>query len=234
MMSDIDDDFYLSMKPWSWVWTFSLDFAIWIKWWNTINNLPTKEIWRTGIDTQKIKEIISMRIIRTWWAIKKSNWNFEEKSDMYKLFKKKYGLSPQRALAFLVMYIWKDLKVDEIKAISLIWARQKKLNLIWSKQINFDYTELFKNVWFKETSNPNWLSLGNPKETFYDTLETSPEDLKWLRAYETSWLDKIINAFKNLRDIVDPNKKCPLEICADETKEEIEKAMNTFRKIHNK
>ena len=234
MIADIDDDFYLSMKPGNGVGTFALDFAIGLKGRDFAQNVPSKEIWRTGIDTQKTGSQTSMRIIRTGGALKKANGNYEQKSEMYATFKKRYGVSPQRALAFLSMYIGKDLGVDEVKAITLEGARQKRLSLVGSSRINFDYTQLFKSVGFDETQNPNWLSIGNPDNGFYPALETSPTESNGLRAYETTGMDNILNAFRELRDVFNSEQKNPLTVCANQTRNEIEQAMNTFRTIHNK
>lgn len=112
MKSSIDDEFYLSCKGGSGIGTFSLDFAIGIE--KGQKAMPTKEIWRMGIDTQETKDRTSLRIIRTGGALKKTHVDYEKKYNKSNVFKKLYGISPPRALAFIAMYIGKDLPVNEI------------------------------------------------------------------------------------------------------------------------
>lgn len=235
MGSEVDSDFYLSCKAGSGVGTFSIDLAIgMIKPGKKVlyNTRTSGELWRTGFDTERVNEGRVLRIIRTGSAINSSHVDHEEKVKMYDLFKKRYNISAQRALAFLTMYIGKDLNVQEVKAISLEGARQKKLHLIHGSRVNFDYDLLFQSVGFSQSANKNWLTMGNPYENFYSTIQTSPQDQNGLRAYETSGLNKVIEAFQMMKNNL--GNSCPLSVCANNSRDELEKAFATFRSIHNR
>lgn len=230
MRSKIDDDFYLSCKGGSGMGTFSLDFAIGLS--QHYHNLPSGEVWRMGVDTQATSKGTAMRIIRTGSAIKGSQANIEEKTAKYALFKKRYGLTPPRALAFLAMYIGKDLNVDEICAISSEGINNRQLSLGSVGRIQFDYTSHFKSVGFFEATDSNWLTMGNPATNFYSSLQTTATDPNGLRAHETDGMDTILKAFRGLKGI--DKKGMTLTVCADQTREEILSAISSFRIIHNK
>lgn len=235
MESQIDNDFYLSCKAGSGVGTFSVDFAIgMIKPGKNIlfKTRTSGELWRTTIDTENANAGKSLRIIRTGSAIKSSHLDYEKKIQMYDLFKERYRISPQRALAFLTMYIGKDLNVKEVKAISLEGASQKRLHLIRGSRVNFDYDFLFKSVGFSLSPNKNWLTMGNPSNNFYSTIQTSPSDQNGLRAHETSGLNKVLEAFQMMKDTM--GRSYPITVCATDSSDELEKAFATFRTIHNR
>lgn len=234
MVSQIDTDFFLSAKAGSGMGAFSIDFAIGIEPKDYAPNVPSGEIWRSGIDTERTADHTSMRIIRTGSAIKMSKEKYEQKSRMYLEFKKRYGLSPQRALAFLAMYVGKDLDgIDEIKALSSIGVHNPDLHLIRGSKVCFDYSRLFQSVGFRPSENLHWLTIGNPQEGFYQALETTAQNKNGLRAYETTGLDKVLDAFRSLQSVTD-SKKHSLTVCRNESRAELEKVIQTFMKINNR
>lgn len=220
-----DTNFFLSCKGGSGAGTFSLDFAIGIDWGQPFI-LPSGELWRTGIDTETEQPAgaFTTRIIRTGSGVKKDI----DKIKAYPEFRKKFKISPQRALAFLSMYVAHSLGADELRALSTQGAL--RLSSLSRSKDPYDYTNLFSEIGLQEGENPNWLSVPDLQTNFYPTIETSPDNQNGLRAHETRGMHHILEAFQGLRD--SDGNDLPIKLRIDESREEIEKVLITFEKIH--
>lgn len=230
LRADLDEDFYLSCKGGSGMGTFSVDFAIGTKGRSFAMNVPAAEIWRSGLDTQQTAGSTALRIIRSGSGTKKC----PKKGGSYETFVQRYGTTPQRMLAFLAMYVGKDLAVDEIKALSSEGVRSKRHTLLGHNQVNFNYTGLFESVGFQPSESDLWLTMGNPADNFYPTLCTTPQNQKGLRGNEVSPLNKVIQAFRQLRDITQTGLECPLTVASNDTRAEVVEAIETFKTIQGK
>lgn len=220
-----DTNFFLSCKGGSGAGTFSLDFAIGVDWGQPFI-LPSGELWRTGIDTETEQSAgaFTTRIIRTGSGVKKDI----DKIKAYPEFRKKFKISPQRALAFLSMYVAHSLGTKDLKALSTEGAL--KLSTLARSKDPYDYTTLFSETGFQEGENPNWLFVPDLQTNFYPTIETSPDNQRGLRAHETRGMHHVLEAFQNLAD--SNGNPLPIKLRNDESMEETERVLITFEKIH--
>ena len=220
-----DTNFFLSCKGGSGAGTFSLDFAIGIDWGQPFIK-PSGELWRTGIDTETVgsDETLTTRIIRTGSAVK----NDVDKKKGYPEFRNKFKISPQRALAFLSMYVSRNLGAGRIDALTTEGAIA--LSTLGRSKTPYNYTNLFEGVGFDHSDNPSWLSVSDLQENFYPTLETTPENQNGLRSHEANGMDKVLEAFKDLHG--PDGQPFPIKLRVDEGIEETEKALAAFGNIY--
>ncbi len=221
-----DSDFFLSLKGGSGAGTFSMDFAIGVdKGQKALSTLG--ELWRTGVDTEIPEDGQGriVRIIRTGTGVIR---NDPLKTEKFKEFRKRFKITPQRALAFLALYFAYSLGAEGIKALSTNGA--KRLSSLGRSANPYDYSQLFKGVGFVEGENPHWLYVPDLPENFYFTLETTPENQNGLRAYEASGMHKVLEGFQSLQG--PEGEECPIRLQFVETPEEMERVLAAFRNIH--
>ncbi|HSW36941.1 MAG TPA: hypothetical protein VLG37_01070 [Candidatus Saccharimonadales bacterium] len=228
-----DDGLYLSCKGGSGSGTFSLDFAI-----GAYRERPYDygvgihntrgEIWRMGVDTmldpsgQRI-----LRIIRTGSGIGINPDADSVKEEQFKAYRREYGLLPQRALAFLALYIAYDLGMDSAAALSTEGAIE--ISTLGRSKGICDYNGIFNGVGFGASSNPNWLGVDNLQATFYDRLINDQAE-SGLRLQEVRGIDELIAVFNELTTM--QGEPFPVKLCQDNERHANELAVAAFSRLY--
>lgn len=223
--------FYMSLKGGSGSGTFAVDLALGLD-----RGQKTRiggEFWKTGLDTavDPATGKRAARIIRTGSGTAKHDSDWEEKTQAFEKFKRIFGMSPARATIFLTMFMAHDLPdVGSLQAITLEGVQNRTLTHAKnSSKIRFNYTERLKECGFKESKDPDWLEISNDPESFYRAIQTDPAR-NGLRRGETSGLDRLVDAFRNLRCVRGSALSAPL-ICVDSGPEELGAALPVFQNL---
>ena len=183
---------YLSCVGGSGAGTFSLDFAIGVE----QGGYPSAQLWRTGIDFARLGGRVVMRMVRTGSGCKRSDANYEMKYEEFRAFRRKFGVSPQRALGFLLLQLAYDLGVDHVTALTTTGAT--KLSSMSKTAGGAKYTELFRGMGLSGNEDECWMSTAPFPEGFFSTQYSSRRDLDGMEAHEAGGIAAVCDAFRSL------------------------------------
>lgn len=160
----LDDTYELRLRGSSGAGTFSLDLGLGTH--EPARPYKYNELWRTGIDTIPMGEKSIVRFIRTGSAIKPGDTT---KQKAFNKFRKAHGLLPQRMLAILGLYYARELEPSHVVALTTEGAIT--LSTLGKSTGCCDYSGIFSNVGFMDTTDPNWSAINDFPVGFYNALD---------------------------------------------------------------
>ena len=158
--ADIDDDLYVSLKGSTGVGNFAVDLAIGKT--NSEDWGRSKgEMWRVGFDIVELEGKKVFRFLRAGSAMTNRKIGHEEKQNVAKEFRKRYGVSVGRALGLSLMFIaHSDPEVEKIMAPTNGVFHDPLQSLGRSRgSIKFDYQGYWKRLGFTGCDAHGWMSL---------------------------------------------------------------------------
>lgn len=222
-VAPIGDEYELKIRGGSGASALSLDFGLgWVR--RRDNHAPDspfsrsyQELWRMGLDTEHHDGVMGARIVRTGTGVKGAE---QDKQQAFDRFRREYGIMPQRLLGLIGLYVAREMDPDYATALTTVGART--LSTLGRSRGCCDYSGIFTNIGFSETSDPYWLGIGSYSSGFYDAL-----DRAGINRNEAETLDLAIRAI-NEAVHTDGDIPTDLKLCADDDPQVVERELAVY------
>lgn len=216
----IDDNYAIRIRGGSGAGSFSIDFGLG----RTDPDRPWtyNELWRNGIDTYEDDNGFGARFIRTGSGIKQGD---SSKARAFERFRRQYGILPQRFLGIIGLYFMREVNPDYALAATTLGA--EKLSTLGNSKGRCDYTGIFSNIGFQPSGDPNWLTVEDFDDGFYDAL-----DLSKIRKNEADLLSHAVESVNSAHginlELEKTDTPIPFQLCSDESDETLERELGIY------
>lgn len=216
----LDNEYEIRLRGGSGAGTFSLDLGLGT--YDPSRPYKYNELWRNGIDTVSLDGETIVRFIRTGSGVKPGDTTKQQAFDR---FRKVHGMLPQRLLAILGLYYAREL--EPVHAVAMTTEGARKLSTLGNSAGNCDYTGIFRDVGFTDTSDTNWSAVANFSSGFYDALSRAR-----IRRREADALDTAVHSLNEAKPVNCVGRAVditlPIQLCSDGGSKILEKELAVY------